>query len=401
MQMHRLAHGINLIPVITVAFFVFAACSEPDSGSVSDSAAPAGVDRSAFGVTPSGDSVGLYTLTNENGMTMKVTNYGGIITSLQVPGRNGREDVVLGFDSLNGYLSDAYAASNPYFGALIGRYGNRIDEAQFSLDGETYELDANNGPNHLHGGEPGFDERVWRAEPVEAADSVGLVLRYTSPDGEEGYPGRLDVAVTYTLTSDNALAIDYRATATEATPVNLTQHSYFNLDGEGNGTILDHELMIDAEAFTPVDSTLIPTGEFRSVDGTPFDFREATPIGARIDQENRQLGIGGGYDHNFVLSQQDRDSLHLAARVYEPDSGREMEVLTTEPGLQFYSGNFLDGSLVGKQGAAYPQHAGFALETQHFPDSPNQQTFPSTILRPDEPYTSRTVYRFSVRADAP
>ena len=363
--------------------------------------ASAGVERTSFGVTPSGDSVDLYTLTNENGMTMEVTNYGGIITSLRAPGRNGMEDVVLGFDSLGRYLSEAYTASNPYFGALIGRYGNRIDDAQFSLDGETYALDANNGPNHLHGGEPGFDERVWRADPFERADSVGVVLRYTSPDGEEGYPGQLDVEVTYTLTSDNALAIDYRATTTKATPVNLTQHSYFNLDGEGDGTILDHELMVDAETFTPVDSTLIPTGDFRSVDGTPFDFREATPIGARIDQENRQLGIGGGYDHNFVLARQDRDSLELAARVYDPDSGREMTVLTTEPGLQFYSGNFLDGSLVGKRGAAYPKHAGFALETQHFPDSPNQPDFPSTILRPGETYTSQTVYRFTVRSEAP
>lgn len=401
MQLPRLVPQTSLLPIVTVAFFLFAACSEPNSASVPATTPSMGVERSSFGVTPSGDSVDLYTLTNENGMTMEVTNYGGIITSLRVPGRDGMEDVVLGFDSLSGYLSDAYAASNPYFGALIGRYGNRIDDAQFSLDGQTYTLDANNGPNHLHGGEPGFDERIWRAEPVERADSVGLVLRYTSPDGEEGYPGRLDVAVTYTLTADNALAIDYRATTTEATPVNLTQHSYFNLDGEGDGTILDHELMIDAEAFTPVDSTLIPTGELRPVGGTPFDFREATPIGARIDQDNRQLGIGGGYDHNFVLAPQDRDSLHVAARVYAPDSGREMTVSTTEPGLQFYSGNFLDGTLTGKRGESYPQHAGFALETQHFPDSPNQPDFPSTILRPGETYTSRTVYQFSVRSEAP
>ncbi len=397
MQLPRLVSGITFISIVTVAFFLLSACSEPNSASVSASTPLAGVECSSFGVTPSGDSVDLYTLTNENGMRMEVTNYGGIITSLHVPGRDGMEDVVLGFDTLGGYLSDAYAASSPYFGALIGRYGNRIDGAQFSLNGRTYPLDANNGPNHLHGGEPGFDEQVWHAEPVERADSVGLVLRYTSPDGEEGYPGRLDVEVTYTLTADNALTIDYRATTTKATPVNLTQHSYFNLDGEGDGTILDHELTIDAEAFTPVDSTLIPTGEFRPVAGTPFDFREATPIGARIDQDNRQLGIGGGYDHNFVLARQDRDSLRRAARVYDPDSGREMTVLTTEPGLQFYSGNFLDGSLVGKRGNAYPQHAGFALETQYFPDSPNQPDFPSTILRPGETYHSKTVYQFSVR----
>lgn len=361
-----------------------------------------GVERGGFGVAPSGDSVDVFTLVNATGMKMRVTNYGGIITSLHVPGRPGTvEDVVLGFDSLRGYTSKAYEAENPYFGALIGRYGNRIDNAQFSLNGQTYILDANNGPNHLHGGEPGFDERVWNAELFEKVDSVGVVLHYTSPDGEEGYPGRLETEVTYTLTNENELVIDYRATATEATPVNLTQHSYFNLNGVGDGTILDHELMIDAEAFTPVDSTLIPTGEFRSVAGTPFDFREPTPIGARIDQSNRQLGIAGGYDHNFVLARQDRDSLHLAARVYDPDSGREMEVLTTEPGLQFYSGNFLDGSLVGKSGTPYEKHAGLALETQHFPDSPNQPNFPSTILRPGETYTSQTVYRFSVRPESP
>lgn len=401
MQMNRLILGTNLLSIVTVAFFLFAACSEPESASVSDSRSPAGVERSHFGVTPSGDSVDLFTLTNENGMTMQVTNYGGIITSLRAPGRNGMEDVVLGFDSLGGYLSDAYAASNPYFGALIGRYGNRIHEGQFSLNGQTYTLDTNNGSNHLHGGEPGFDERIWRVEPFEEDTSVGVVLRYTSPDGDEGYPGQLETTVTYALTDDNALVLDYRATTTKATPVNLTQHSYFNLDGEGDGTILDHELMIDAERFTPVDSTLIPTGELRPVAGTPFDFREATPIGERIDQDNRQLQRAVGYDHNFVLARQDRDSLRLAARVYDPDSGREMTVRTTEPGLQFYSGNFLDGSLVGKSGTPYQKHAGLALETQHFPDSPNQPNFPSTILRPGETYTSKTVYRFSVRPESP
>jgi len=391
--------ALSTKPIATflVALFLFAACSEPNSPSASTSASSGGVEQRAFGVTPGGDSVDVFTVTNDRGMSMRVTNYGGIITSLWAPGRNGTEDVVLGFDSLGDYLSDAYAGSNPYFGALVGRYGNRIDEAQFSLNGQTYTLDANNGPNHLHGGEPGFDERVWRADPFEKRDSVGVMLRYTSPDGEEGYPGRLETQVTYALTDNNELVLDYRATTTKATPVNLTQHSYFNLDGEGDGTILDHELMVDAETFTPVDSTLIPTGEFRPVEGTPFDFRAPTRIGARIDQKNHQLNIAGGYDHNFVLARQDRDSLHLAARVYDPDSGREMTVLTTEPGVQFYSGNFLDGSLVGKRGTAYQQHAGLALETQHFPDSPNQPDFPSTILRPGETYTSQTVYRFSVR----
>ena len=357
----------------------------------------ASVERSDFGVTPDGDSVDLFTLTNPNGVTMEVTNYGGIITSLRVPDREGTlEDVVLGFDSLSAYTSDAYRAANPYFGALIGRYGNRIAGGEFTLDGETYTLETNDGPNHLHGGEAGFDQVVWDAESVRRGDSVGVVLSHTSPDGHGGYPGRLDVAVTYTLTPDNALAVDYRATTTKATPVNLTQHSYFNLDGHGDGPILDHELMIDADRFTPVDSTLIPTGELRPVEGTPFDFTEPTPIGARIDADHRQIEYGGGYDHNFVLAETDADTLRLAARLYEPDTGRLLTVHTTEPGLQFYAGNFLDGSFTGK-GETYGRREGLALETQHFPNSPNQPTFPSTILRPDEEYTTRTVYRFSTR----
>jgi aldose 1-epimerase len=329
---------------------------------------------------------------------MRVTNYGGIILSLRVPDRDGTvEDVVLGFDSLEAYTRESYRQANPYFGALIGRYGNRIDGGAFSIDGQTYTLETNNGPNHLHGGMEGFDQVVWGAEPFQRGDSTGVVLTHTSPDGHGGYPGRLDVEVTYTLTDDNALAIDYQATTTEATPVNLTQHSYFNLGGEGDGDVLDHRLMIAANEFTPVDSTLIPTGQFRDVAGTPFDFREFTAIGGRIDADNRQLNIGGGYDHNFVLRRQDSDSLHVAARAYDPDSGRLMTVRTTEPGLQFYSGNFLDGTFTGKSGTSYQQHAGFALETQHFPDSPNQPDFPSTLLQPDETYTSRTVYSFSTR----
>lgn len=384
---------IRLLACMTLAVFALAACSDPNASSTAPQ-----VQRSPFGVTPEGDSVEVFTLTNAQGVTMKVTNYGGIILALQVPDRNGTfEDIVLGFDSLSAYTSDGYLNANPYFGALIGRYGNRIEGGTFTVDGETYTLATNNGPNHLHGGDKGFDQVVWSAEPYEAADSVGLVLTYTSPDGEEGYPGRLDARVTYTLTDNNEVAFDYHATTTAPTPVNLTQHSYFNLDGEGDGTILDHALMINAEAFTPVDSTLIPTGEFRSVAGTPFDFTDPTPIGARIEQQNQQLEYGMGYDHNFVLRRQDSDSLHLAARVYEPDSGRLMEVFTTEPGVQFYSGNFLDGSLTGKGGTPYEQRSGFALETQHFPNSPNEPDFPSTTLRPEEAYTSRTVYRFSTR----
>jgi len=339
----------------------------------------------------------LFTLTNPNGVTMEVTNFGGIITSLRVPDRTGNlEDVVLGFDSVSTYTSDAYLAANPHFGALIGRYGNRIAEAEFTLDGETYTLEANNGPNHLHGGTEGFDVLAWQAESFQKGDSVGVVLSHTSPDGHGGYPGRLDVEVTYTLTPDDAVVFDYHATTTKATPVNLTQHSYFNLDGAGDGSILDHELTINAERFTPVDSTLIPTGELRPVDGTPFDFTDPTPIGARIDADNQQLEHGGGYDHNFVLADQPSDTLRLAARVYEPDTGRLMTVRTTEPGMQFYSGNFLDGSFSG-EGGGYGRRSGLALETQHFPDSPNKPNFPSTILQPDEEYRTRTVYQFSTR----
>lgn len=358
------------------------------------------VERSDFGVTPEGDSADLYTLANGNGVTLEVTNYGGIITSLRVPDRDGNlEDVVLGFDSLSAYTSEAYRAANPYFGALIGRYGNRIAGGEFTLGGETYMLATNDGPNHLHGGEEGFDQVVWDAESFRRGDSVGVVLTHTSPDGHGGYPGRLDVEVTYTLTPDNALAVDYQATTTKATPVNLTQHSYFNLDGHGDGSILDHELTINAEQFTPVDSTLIPTGELWPVEGTPLDFTEPTPIGARIDADHRQIEYGGGYDHNFVLAETDADTLRLAARLYEPDTGRLLTVRTTEPGLQFYSGNFLDGSFTGK-GETYGRREGLALETQHFPNSPNEPAFPSTILRPGEEHTSRTVYEFSVR-DAP
>ena len=377
---------------LMVTATVLSGCAEQPTTTASD------VEQQSFGGTAAGDSVDVYTLTNDNGMSMRVTNYGGIILSLKAPNREGTfGDVVLGFDSLGAYTRDAYREANPYFGALIGRYGNRIDEGQFSINGQTYTLETNNGPNHLHGGREGFDQVVWNAEPYQQADSVGLVLSHTSPDGHGGYPGRLDVEVTYTLTDDNTVVFDYRATTTKPTPVNLTQHSYFNLDGEGDGTILDHRLMINAESFTPVDSTLIPLGDYRDVTSTPFDFTEFTPIGARIDTVNRQLDIAGGYDHNFVLRQQDSDSLHLAARVYEPNSGRLMTVRTTEPGIQFYSGNFLDGSLIGKSGTPYEQHAGFALETQHFPDSPNQPNFPSTLLRPGETYTSRTVYAFSTR----
>lgn len=341
-----------------------------------------------------GQPVSLFTLTNTSGVEVKVTNYGGIITHLRVPDEDGVvEDVVLGYDSLGGYLE-----ASPYFGAIVGRYGNRIGGAEFTLDGKSYTLAANNGPNHLHGGERGFDKVVWTAEPFEEAGRRGVELAYTSPDGEEGYPGTLNVEVTYTLTDDDGLVIDYRATTDAATPVNLTQHTYFNLAGVGEGDVLDHEILINADRFTPVDSTLIPTGELQPVENTPFDFTEPTAIGARIDADNRQIQFGGGYDHNFVLNGEPGE-MKLAARVVEPTSGRILEVRTTEPGMQFYTGNFLDGSITGK-GATYTHRSGFCLETQHFPNSPNQDNFPSTILRPGEEYASRTIFAFDVRGDA-
>ena len=354
------------------------------------------IEHIPFGETSDGTPVELYTLTNANGMRLDVTNYGGIIVRLLVPDASGElEDITLGYDSLGGYLEQS-----PYFGAIIGRYGNRIAGGRFTLDGETYELARNNGPNHLHGGEKGFDKVVWNTEPFENEEGTGLIFTYTSPDGEEGYPGTLDAKITYTLTDQNELIFDYEATTDEATPVNLTQHTYFNLAGHDSGDILDHVVTINADAFTPVDSTLIPTGELRPVAGTPFDFTQPTPIGARIDEEeNEQIRFGLGYDHNFVLNRNEpgADSLALAARVFEPTSGRVMEVFTTEPGVQFYSGNFLDGSITGKGGAVYAHRTGFCLETQHFPDSPNQPAFPSTILRPGETYRSRTVYKFDTR----
>jgi len=353
-----------------------------------------------FGMTHRGEAVSLYTLKNAHGMQAKVLDYGGIIVSLRVPDRNGRlDDVVLGFDSLGDY-----ERGSPYFGAIIGRYGNRIARGRFTLDGRTYTLATNNGPNHLHGGVRGFDKVIWSVTPFQRSDSVGLVMNYTSPDGEEGYPGTLRATVTYTLTDKNEFIFDYQATTDRPTPVNLTQHSYFNLAGDGKGDILGHVVTLNADRFTPVDSTLIPTGEVKSVAGTPFDFRTSTAIGARIDRNDEQLRYGRGYDHNFVLNKGGRGGkggiegdVTLAAHVYEPTTGRVMEISTTEPGLQFYSGNFLDSTLRGKQGVVYGRRSGFAMETQHFPDSPNKPAFPSTILRPGEEYRSRTIYRFGVQ----
>ena len=360
----------------------------------------ASVAREPFGTTDQGAAVNVYTLKNAHGMEVRATSYGGIILSLKVPDRNGRfDDVVLGYDS----LSD-YQRASPYFGAIIGRYGNRIAGGRFTLDGRTYTLARNNGPNHLHGGLKGFDKVVWDVAPFEHPDSVGLVFRYRSPDGEEGYPGTLQATVTYTLTDRNELIFDYLGTTDRATPVNLTQHSYFNLAGDGKGDILGHVVTLNADHFTPVDSTLIPTGEIRAVAGTPFDFRTPTAIGARIAQDDEQLRYGRGYDHNFVLnkggtggSPGEGAALTLAARVYEPSTGRVMEIYTTEPGMQFYTGNFLDGTLRGKHGVVYRHRYGFAMETQHFPDTPNKPDFPSTTLHPGEQYRSRTIYKFAVQ----
>ena len=353
------------------------------------------VQSTAFGTLSSGQSAELFTLRNAHGIEVQLTNYGGIIISLKTPDRAGRfSDIVLGYDNLA-----AYVANSPYFGAIVGRYANRIARGHFTLDGSAYTLAVNNGPNSLHGGLRGFDKVVWNARPFQNAEGQGITLDYTSRDGEEGYPGTLHATVTYTLTADDRLVVDYLATTDKATPINLSQHSYWNLAGDASRDILGHVLTINADATTPVDSTLIPTGEIASVQGTPFDFRTPTPIGARVDQrQNTQIRYGNGYDHNWVLNRGGAasDALVLAARVVEPSSGRTMEISTTEPGVQFYSGNFLDGTITGKGGAVYRFRYGLALETQHYPDSPNHPNFPSTILRPGQQYRSRTVFKFGV-----
>lgn len=353
--------------------------------------ASAGVARSPFGRLPGGEAVDAFTLRNATGVEIRVTPYGGAIVSVRTPDRDGRfADIVLGYDDLAGYRDD-----EAYLGAVIGRYANRIRHGRFSLDGREYALALNNGPNHLHGGVRGFDQVLWSADPFRDADGVGLALAYTSPDGEEGYPGTLDARVAYTLTDRDELIVDYRATTDRPTVVNLTQHSYFNLTGDPARDVLGHQLRIDADRFTPVDGTLIPTGDLAPVAGTPFDFRRPTAIGARIDTDDPQLRYAGGYDHNWVLNGGD-GALKPAARAYEPTTGRTLEVYTTEPGLQFYSGNFLDGGIRGKGGHRYGHRCGFCLEAQHFPDSPNQPSFPSTVLRPGGELVSRTIYRFGV-----
>jgi aldose 1-epimerase len=346
------------------------------------------VARDAFG-TVNGAPIERFTMKNSHGVTVQAITYGGIITSITAPDRQGvAADIVLGFDSIDGYLKD-----HPFFGAIIGRYGNRIAKGRFTLDGQTYKLATNNGPNHLHGGVRGFDKVVWQAEPL--AGKNGVVFSRTSPDGEEGYPGTLAVRVSYELTDQNQLIVEYRATTDKATPVNLTQHTYFNLAGAASGDITGQSLMLNADRFTPVDGTLIPTGEIANVEGTPFDFRRPTAIGARIAQPHPQLKHGQGYDHNWVLNRSG-DGLQMAAIATDPVSGRTLEVTTTEPGIQFYAGNFLDGTIIGKAGHVYKHRAGFCLETQHFPDSPNQPGFPTTVLKPGEEYKTSTVFTFGI-----
>jgi aldose 1-epimerase len=375
------------------------ACGERGAGD-SEPEASVTVSSEPFGRLPDGTAVDLFTLRNETGIEVRAINYGGIILSLRTPDRDGQlGDVVLGYDALAGYLEET-----PYFGAIVGRYGNRIAGGRFTIDGTTYALARNDGSNHLHGGIVGFDKVVWSAAPFEAGDSAGVIFLYRSDDGDEGYPGTLDVTVTYTLTADDALVFDYRATTDAATPVNLTQHTYFNLAGDGSGDVLDHVLTIEADRYTAVDGALIPTGAIAPVDGTPLDFTTPMAIGARIDADHEQLRLAGGYDHNFVLNRDGPGLVH-AVHVVAPSTGRTLDVHTTEPGVQFYSGNFLDGSITGKAGHVYHRRYGFCLETQHFPDSPNRPAFPSTILRPafpstilrpGEEYRSTTVLRFGV-----
>jgi aldose 1-epimerase len=352
---------------------------------------PGSTSKTSFGKTPDGQPVDLYVLRNKGGAEASISNYGGAVVSLKVPDRNGKlADIVLGYDSVDGYVN-----GTSYFGALIGRYGNRIGHGQFVLDGKTYALAKNNGENSLHGGIKGFNKAVWTARTRSTKDGQSLELSYLSKDGEEGFPGNLKVSVIYTLTDANALQIEYSATTDKKTVVNLTNHSYFNLAGAGSGDILGHILEIEADKFTPVDAGLIPTGELRDLAGTPFDFRKPTAIGARIDQDEEQLKLGGGYDHNFVLRRSNQLEESLAARVVEPTTGRVLEAWTTEPGVQFYTGNFLDGTAKGKGGSAYARRNAFCLETQHYPDSPNQPKFPSVILNPGERYHTKTTYKFS------
>jgi aldose 1-epimerase len=391
-MMNRISHRWAGV-VVAVALVVLTGCEEERNEKKREEKTDVkSIVQADFGKTPNGQTAQLFTLVNKKGMRVKLTNYGGIVTSLEVPDRNGKlGDVVLGYENLDGYIK-----SSPYFGCLVGRYGNRIAKGKFKIAGKEYTLATNNGPNALHGGIKGFDKVLWAANPMETKDGPAVELTYTSKDGEEGYPGSLKVKAVYTLTNDNALQLEYTATTDQETVLNLTHHSYFNLKGAGSGDILGHEMMINAKQFTPVDETLITTGELRSVKGTPMDFTKSTVIGARIDQKDEQLTFGKGYDHNWVVDKKSGE-LGLAARLYEPSTGRVMEVLSTEPGVQFYAGNFLDGTITGKGGKVYQLRNGLCLEPQHYPDTPNKPTFPSAVLKPGETYRNTIVYKFSAK----
>ena len=350
------------------------------------------IEKSPFGTTVEGIDVNKYTLSNQQGMEVSIINYGGIITSWTAKDKNGvYEDIVLGYNELSKYEKET-----PYFGAIIGRYGNRIAKGKFSIDGKEYTLAVNNGENHLHGGMKGFDKVVWDAETRSTDSSVSLILTYLSKDMEEGYPGNLEVEVVYTLNNEDELSVTYKATTDKTTVINLTQHSYFNLSANFSNTILNHELILNSDSFLPVDNTLIPTGEFRDVSNTPFDFRTSKTIGQQIDEEDPQLKNGFGYDHCWVINEQDK-GIRFVASAFEPQSRRFLEVFSDEPGIQFYSGNFLDGTLPSKNNGTYEFRSGFCLETQHFPDSPNHKNFPSVILRPEEEYNSQTIFKLTVK----
>ncbi len=381
---------MNFIIKISLIIFLFSLIS--CNKNTGDNKSMDSIKKEKFGVMNDGTPISIYTLTNKNGAKASITNYGAIVQSLYIPDRNDKlQDIVLGYDSLSGYLK-----VSPYFGAIVGRYGNRIDKGKFELNGKEYQLTINDGNNHLHGGTNGFDKRVWNAEEVKSDLGPALKLTYKSADMEEGYPGNLTLEATYTLTDNNELRIDYKATTDKETVVNPTHHSYFNLSGDPNNTILNEKLMIDADKFTPVNSELIPTGKIQSVDNTPMDFRNPTEIGSRINADYEQLKFGHGYDHNWVLNNYD-GSVRKAASVYDSTTGIFMEVYTDQPGLQFYSGNFLDGTIKGKKGIVYNYRTGLCLEAQHYPDSPNEKDFPTTTLKPGEVYKQTTYYKFSTK----
>ena len=382
---------INYLGFALLTALLFVGCKKGNQSEKSQSTQMENIQVSDYGVTAKGDSIKKYTLTNKNGMKVEVINFGGIITSLTAPDKDGKyEDVVLGFTKPEGYFD-----GNPYyFGALIGRFGNRIANAKFTLDGKTYDIDKNDGPNSLHGGKEGFHTKIWTVEPIGNAETPSLKLTYVSNDGEEGYPGKLTTTVVYTLTKDNALEIAYEATTDKTTIVNLTQHSYFNLSGKFTQPITDHELQLDADQFLPVNGTLIPTGERRNVAGTPFDFKTPKLIGKDINSDDEQVKLGNGFDHCWVLNGK---GLRTIGTLFHPESGRVMEVITDQPGVQFYSGNFLDGKYDTKTGGKNEFRTGLCLETQHYPDSPNQPTFPSVELKPGEKYHTKTIYKFSVK----